>query len=186
MAKLPDDFPGRTALANAGVTTFSQLEKADVTSIPDEATAAKITEAQAAHKASSPNEVEAGEADSPEVHAAAVAVEDAQTELSEAEAEAAIAAEKIELAKVKVDEAKAALNEVGPPKTYFVYDSETVLEAEVLKEHEDGAKDLAVSNVMVQKFTSGASSAQPSVGNRTFLRVRKGFGRADVGAYFVA
>lgn len=46
--KLPEDFPGHAALADAGINTYGQLAKVeDVTTIPGigEATAAKIAEA---------------------------------------------------------------------------------------------------------------------------------------------
>ena len=45
---LPDDFPGRSALADAGINTYAQLRKVDdVTDLPGvgPATAAKIAEA---------------------------------------------------------------------------------------------------------------------------------------------
>jgi hypothetical protein len=115
----------------------------------------------------------------------ALAVEAAEGEVAAISEEIAKLEEKKVEASTKVEEAKVAAEEAAPPKTYFVYDRDTVLEATVLKEHKDGAKDLECSNVLAQKFVSGASSGTVNMSNKTFLRVRPG-SRGDVGSFFVA
>jgi len=107
----------------------------------------------------------------------------ARAALAKAQEEEAAAQAKTNEATAKVEEKKAALAAAQPPKTYLVYDRETVLEAEVLKDNEDGTKNLRVSGVVAQKFVTGASSP-PSA--REFLNVRQGGGRFDVGTYFIA
>lgn len=67
------------------------------------------------------------------------------------------------------------------PKVLYVYDKETVLEAEVLGEGKIQGLNLLVSNVVAQKFSTNISS---SSSNREFLNVRRGGGRFDVGTYF--
>lgn len=182
--ELPKDFPERSILADAGINTFTELDEANLSEIPGigETRAARIQEARA--KAS--REVKNEEViEPPELVAARETVEVATEELAVAEAEAAAANEKVELAKANVEEAKAAVVEVSPPKTYFVHTTDEVYEAKTLKEYPDGARDLEIGSVLAQKFVSGASSGAVSALPGFRGRVRKGFGRADVGSYFI-
>ena len=67
------------------------------------------------------------------------------------------------------------------PKTYFVFDRDTIMEAEVTRDNKDGTLDLICQNVANQKFMTDHSSPPEA---REFKRVRKGTWRGDVGTFF--
>ena len=120
------------------------------------------------------------------VKAQSKVVEVAQTDLAKANQALTDAQAFVQEKEAKVEEAKAKLQESLPPRLYFVYDRDTILEAETIKDNDDGTKDLLVSGVQTQKFSSPSSSGSfnpPS--NKEFLRVRGGTARSDVGSYFI-
>ena len=120
-------------------------------------------------------------ADAKAIEVAAKPVVKAQAELADAHAAHAEAVAILEEKQAKLDEAKEKFQASLPPKTLFVYDRDTVLEAETLKDNVDGTKDLRVSGVLAQKFMTSASNPPAT---KEFLNVRRGSGRADVGSYF--
>lgn len=75
-----------------------------------------------------------------------------------------------------------SLEEFQPEKVFYVYDRDTILEAEVTGEDPRGGLNLKVSGVAMQKFQTSASTGLQIA---EFLNVRKGSGRADVGSYFI-
>lgn len=84
---------------------------------------------------------------------------------------------------VDTPEVDESLNPHIPLKTYYVYDRDTVLEAEVLGEGDQQGLNLRVSGVASQKFSTSVSTGATA---QDFLNVRKGTGRHDVGSYFEA
>ena len=131
-----------------------------------------------------PEEVAAdaqAKADAKAIEVAAKPVVKAQAELADAHAAHAEAVATLEEKQAKLDEAKEKFQASLPPKTLFVYDRDTVLEAETIKDNVDGTKDLRVSGVLAQKFMTSASNPPAT---KEFLNVRRGSGRADVGSYF--
>lgn len=70
---------------------------------------------------------------------------------------------------------------LAPKKTFFVFDRDTILEAEITRDNKDGTLDLLCQGVSNQKFSTDHSSPPSS---REFLRVRKGTWKGDVGTYF--
>jgi len=77
---------------------------------------------------------------------------------------------------------ESILSSSSSQKVFFVYDRDTVLEAEVVNGEIGGLLNLKVPAIQTQKFTTSITEgAKPA----DFLNVRKGTGRADVGSYFV-